>query len=87
MNAYYIEPGLALSDDQRVRLAQAVTEVERAVRLLEAPNGLRIFDAYITTMPPDERNAGAAYVLPPRAEDRSTRSSKRRSWWRRRRDR
>ena len=83
MNAYYLEPGLALNERERARISHAITEVERAVHLVDAPDGMRVFDAYVTTSPTHGQYAGNAYVLQQRTSRRiKPRARKQqRRWW------
>lgn len=88
MNTYYLEPCLALNDRERTRLRNAIHEVEHAIHLLDAPNGLRVFDAHVTTAPTRGQYAGNAFVIKQHTKRRiKPRKTKRRRWWRLRRAR
>jgi hypothetical protein len=88
MNAYYLEPCMQLNNEELARLALALQEIEKAVHKLNAPNGLRVFDAYITTTSPDLQYAGDTFIVKYKTNTKNKQiRRKRKKWWSWRRDR
>lgn len=87
----YMEPGFALTPRQARRMTNALREVETAISTANLGNGLRIFDAYITTRPPGDTYTGDAYLIRDNDPQTSTRPPmpphqprrRWRAWWRR----
>lgn len=82
MHPYYLPPGFSLNAHQLYRLRQAILELEQGIdKLPTRPEGLRVFEAYVTTDAPLGLHAENAYVIQRRDDE-----PKPRKWWRRRRD-
>lgn len=82
ISVYEFNPGLELPFEYRKNMLLAIQEVEQAAHILQAPNGPRIFDAYITTPPNNDRYAGDAYIIKT-INPSIKKPKKRKRWWKR----